>query len=102
MVDLSLPLVVIGVDVVAFGGCVCTTAVVVGLWGIIVPLFWALPGIVPFCSTAIASDARTECCILGPIVEVAAAVLWSYYWNCWLGCYRPLKFIPGPVVANWC
>ena len=82
MVDLSLPLVVIGVEVVAFWSCVCTTAIVVGL-GSIISLLWALPGVMPFSSTGITGDARIECCIFGPVVESTVVLLWCY--SCWSG-----------------
>ena len=76
VVHLSLPLVVVGV--VVSWGCINTAAIVVGLRNIIVPLFWALPGIMPFFSTGEIGNARMKCCVPGPVVEGAVTLLRSW------------------------
>ena len=99
MVNLPLSLIVVVVEVVVSRSCTSTAAIVVGFGGII-PLFWALPSIMPLCSIGITGDARTVYCFLGPVVVGTAVLLRSWCWNCWSGCHRPLGFISGPVVMN--
>ena len=53
MVQVTLPVVVVGIEIVALGGWIIPTIVRLGGR---VPWFWALFGIVPFFSTSIACD----------------------------------------------
>ena len=97
MINMSLSLIVIGV--VVSWGCVCPVAVVVGSWSII-SLFWALPSVMPFHTTSVASNARTVRSFLGPIVERAVILLRPWSWYCWSGYHRFLKFISGPLISG--
>ena len=56
MVQVTLPVVVVGIEIVALGGWSIPTIVRLGGR---VPWFWALFGIVPFFTTSVASDPWT-------------------------------------------
>ena len=63
IVQVTLPMVVVGVEIVALGGWIVPTIVWLGcrvLW------LWALFSIVPFLTTSIAGDPWTVCALLVP------------------------------------
>ena len=63
MIQVTLPVIVVGIEIVALGGWIVSTIVRLGGR---VPRLWALLGIVPFLSTSIASDPWTVCKVLLP------------------------------------
>ena len=63
MVQVTLPVVVVGIEIVALGGWIVPTIVRLGDR---VPWLWALFGIVPFFTTSIASDPWTVRKVLVP------------------------------------
>ena len=68
MVQVTLPVIVAGIEIVALGGWIIPTIVRLGGQ---VPWFWALFGIVPFLSTSIASDPWTVCKVLVPGMKLS-------------------------------
>ena len=69
MVQVTLPVVVVGIEIVALGGWVVPTIV---RFGGRVPWFWALFGIVPYFATSIASDPWTVCEVLVPGMKLSS------------------------------
>ena len=63
MVQVTLPVIVVGIEIVALGGWIVPTIVRLGGR---VPRLWALFGIVPLFTTSVASDPWTVCEILVP------------------------------------
>ena len=63
MVQVTLPVIVVGIEIVTLGRGIVPTIVRLGGQ---VPWFWALFGIVPFLSTSIASDPWTVSKVLVP------------------------------------
>ena len=68
MVQVTLPVIVAGIEIVALGGWIVPTIVRLGGR---VPWFWALFGIVPFFTTSIASDPWTVREVLVPGMKLS-------------------------------
>ena len=80
MVQVTLPVIVVGVEIVALGGWIVPTIVRLGGR---VPWFWALFGIVSFFTTSIAIDPWTVCKVLVPGMKLSG---WPYSSRCGFSC----------------
>ena len=94
MVQVTLPVVVVGIEIVALGGWIIPTIVRLGGR---VPWLWALFGIVSFLSTSIASNPWVLRKVLVPCMK-----MFGWAWNIGRGfvCSISLKISLAPVVAS--
>ena len=94
MVQVTLPVVVAGVEIVALGGWIVPTIVWLGGR---VPRLWALFSIVPFFTASIAGDPWTVCVLLVPGMKLSDGP--------WIGsrgspCFCPWNLSLASVVAS--